>query len=109
MQNEHIEYFKRFSASYFRWTKFNFARIAADAVRRDAEIEAKRKEEARSLPYREAMAKLFANSEAELKLMNEAAMKDAAFFGGTQWLTHYDDEGNIHFKSLTAEEYFERV
>jgi len=48
IMNEHIEYFKRFSASYMRWTHFNFDRIVADAVRRDAEAEAKRKEELRA-------------------------------------------------------------
>lgn len=38
MQNEHIEYFKRFSACYLMWANSNFDRIVSDTVRKHKEI-----------------------------------------------------------------------
>lgn len=41
MLNEHIECFKRFAAAYMKWVEFENKRIVSDAVKKDAEIEAK--------------------------------------------------------------------
>lgn len=43
MSNEHIEYFKRFAVAHMRWINFEFDRIVADVIKKDAKIEAKRK------------------------------------------------------------------
>lgn len=31
---EHIEWFKRYAASYLRWVNFNFDRIVSDVVKK---------------------------------------------------------------------------
>lgn len=47
MQNEHIEYFKRYSSCYLMWVNSNFDRIVFDILKQDAITEIKRKNEIR--------------------------------------------------------------
>jgi len=88
--NEQIEYFKRFSASYMRWTHFNFDRIVADVIRKDKEAEEKRKKKLEQDNFKNSTYGKF------IELMNEQArdwsnkhynelLKDNAFMKGVNW------------------------
>lgn len=88
MPNPEIEYFKRFAKSYLRWSHFNMDKIVADIIRKDAEAEAKRKEDIRLKDIRE----LFLQTNEYAKKANEEAfdklVKDAVFYGQAQWTTN---------------------
>lgn len=47
MQNEHIEYFKRFANCYLKWSHSNFDRIVREIIKNDVQMENERKQKIR--------------------------------------------------------------
>lgn len=88
MQNEHIEYFKRYSACYLMWANSNFDRIVSDAIKKQEIIKAEQDEFKRNnTPSMIKMREMFrvTNEMAKKWLIEDA--KDKAFLFGSEWPT----------------------
>lgn len=88
MQNEHIEYFKRYSSCYLMWVNSNFDRIASDAVKRQEMIKAEQdKFKRNNTPSMIKLREMFrvTNEMAKKWLIKDARYNEAIF--GPEWPT----------------------
>lgn len=93
MQNEHIEYFKRFSSCYLMWANSNFDRIVSDTVRKHKEILKEEFKCSNPSELEKYSQMLFQANRWYVDKIAAELLVDCEFMGGSTWMT--DRDGNV--------------